>query len=282
MTPVILGIVNITEDSFSDGGRYLETVAAIAHGHELAHGGADVLDLGAASSNVRSAPVPPDVEIARLAPVIAALHSAGRTLSIDSFSTPVQRWALQQGVAYLNDIQGFADPALYPDLASSSAKLIIMHSVQGLGQATEADVSPVEIYARVVRFFEGRIGALDAAGVARGRMILDPGMGFFLSANPETSLEMLRRLPDLKAHFGLPVLVGVSRKSFLRKITNWQGPADEMGAATLAAELFAAAAGAEYIRTHDTAALADGLKFWQAAQAPSVLRSDGLPGAKDA
>lgn len=282
MTPVILGIVNITEDSFSDGGRYLETVAAIAHGHELANGGADVLDLGAASSNVQSASVPPDVEIARLAPVVAALHGAGRTLSIDSFSTPVQRWALGQGVAYLNDIQGFADPALYPDLVASAAKLIMMHSVQGLGQATETDVSPAGIYARVVRFFEGRICALEAAGVARGRIILDPGMGFFLSSNPETSLEMLRRLPDLKAHFDLPVLIGVSRKSFLRKITNRQCQADEMGAATLAAELFAAAAGAEYIRTHDAAALADGLKFWQAARGLSVLGSDGLPRAKDA
>lgn len=268
MTPIILGIVNITEDSFSDGGRYLKTVAAIAHAHELAMGGADVLDLGAASSNIHSAPVSPEVEIARLAPVVEALHQDGQKLSIDTFSTPVQRWALAQGVAYLNDIQGFADPALYPDLAASDAKLIVMHSVQGLGQATETDVPPAEIYARVVRFFEDRIGVLEAAGVARGRLILDPGMGFFLSSTPETSLEVLRRLPDLRAHFGLPVLIGVSRKSFLRKITNRQGPADQTGAVTLAAELFAASAGAEYIRTHDAAALADGLKFWQAAHRP--------------
>ena len=119
MPPIILGIVNITEDSFSDGGRYLKTIAAIAHARELAAAGAGVLDLGAASSNVDSAPVPPDVEIARLAPVVAALKADGRAVSIDSFATPVQRWALSAGVDYLNDIQGFADPELYPDLALS-------------------------------------------------------------------------------------------------------------------------------------------------------------------
>ncbi|MGB8602414.1 MAG: dihydropteroate synthase [Rhizomicrobium sp.] len=263
MASTILGIVNITEDSFSDGGRYLETIAAIDHAHELAMDGADVLDLGAASSNIDSTPVPPEVEIARLAPLVEALHKDGRVLSIDSFSTPVQRWALEQGVAYLNDIQGFADPALYPDLARSPARLILMHSVQGRGKATETDVAPAEIYDRVVHFFEQRIAALTMAGVARDRLILDPGMGFFLSSNPETSLEVLRRLPDLKAHFGLPVLIGVSRKSFLRRITNRQ--TSDCGAVTLAAELFAASAGADYIRTHDAACLADGLKFWQAA-----------------
>lgn len=261
--PVIFGIVNITDDSFSDGGRYLAADAAIAHAEALAADGADVLDLGAASSNIHSAPVPASVEIARLAPVVAALHAQGKSLSIDTFNPDVQRWALRQGVAYLNDIQGFPDPEIYPDLAQSSAKLVAMHSVQGRGIATVADVAPGEIYDRLATFYDRRLAALDSAGIARRRVIMDPGMGFFLSKNPQTSFEVLRRLPELKKAFDLPVLIGVSRKSFLRKITNRQ--LDESGPATLAAEIFAAAQGADIIRTHDVKSLADGLKIWQAA-----------------
>lgn len=256
-------IVNITTDSFSDGGKYLARDAALAHARALRADGADVLDLGAASSNIASAPIPADVEISRLAPVVAALKAEGARLSIDSFSTPVQRWALSQEVDYLNDIQGFSDPAFYPELARGTAKLIVMHSVQGRGKATVTDIVPDEIHDRLLTFFAARIDALTAAGVARERLILDPGMGFFLSANPQTSFEVLRRLPEWKAVFGLPVLVGVSRKSFLRKITNRQ--LDELGASTLACELFAAAQGADMIRTHDAKNLADGLKVWQAA-----------------
>lgn len=261
--PRIFAIVNITEDSFSDGGRYLTAEAAIAHGEALIGAGADVLDLGAASSNIHSAPVPAEVEIARLAPVVSALHAKGRTLSIDSFSTAVQRWALGRNVAYINDIQGFSDPAFHPELAAARARLIVMHSVQGRGKATVTDVPPEAIFDRVCAFFDARIAALTAAGVARERLILDPGMGFFLGDDPQTSFEVLRRLPDLKAAFGLPVLIGVSRKSFLRKITKRQ--LDELGASTLAGEIFAACQGADVLRTHDAGALADGLAIWQAA-----------------
>lgn len=261
--PTIFGIVNITEDSFSDGGKYLHAGDAIAHAQTLAADGADALDLGGASSNLHSAPIPPEVEIARLAPVVGALHEKGLRLSIDTFHPKVQRWALQQGVAYLNDIQGFPDPEIYPDLARAQASLVVMHSVQGRGKATEIDVRPDEIYDRLFCFFAQRITALEKAGVAKNRLILDPGMGFFLSSNPQTSFEALRRLPDLKKNFGLPVLIGVSRKSFLRKITN--RTLDRTGPSTLAAELFAAVSGADYIRTHEAGALKDVLDIWQAA-----------------
>lgn len=254
--PLILGIVNITEDSFSDGGRYLSADAATTHARALAASGADVLDLGAAASNVASRKVSPQTEIARLAPVIEALHADGRQVSVDTFSPEVQRWALEQNVAYLNDIQGFPHAEIYPETASSSARLIVMHSVQERGRATEIDVPPEDILDRILRFFEKRISALEKAGIARERLILDPGMGFFLSSNPETSLTVLRNLSKLKKAFGLKVLVGVSRKSFLRKITKKESAA---GAATLAAELFAVENGADYIRTHDTAALSDAL-----------------------
>jgi len=251
----ILGILNITEDSFSDGAKYLEPSAAIAHGRALIADGADVLDLGAASSNPESQGVPPDVEISRLAPVVAALP--GVALSIDSFSSAVQRWALAQNVAYINDIHGFADAALYPELAAAPARLIVMHAVQEQGAATRVDVAPEVIMGRIERFFETRLSALERAGVARTRLILDPGMGFFLGTNPRTSFTVLQNLATLKKRFGLPVLVSVSRKSFLRRLTGRDVHAS--AAVSLAAELFAIHQGADYIRTHAPGALRDAL-----------------------
>jgi len=259
-------ILNITPDSFSDGGRFFAPEAALAQAEKLMTGGADVLDLGGAASNVNAEAVSPEVEIARLAPVVAALKAKGAPVSIDTFSPAVQRWAMAEGVDYINDIQGFPEPSLYPELARSPAKLVMMHSVQGRGKATRLPVAPPEIFDRVCGFFEARIGALTAAGVARERLILDPGMGFFLSDDPKTSFEMLRRTSDLKHAFGLPVLISVSRKSFLRKITG-RPPADS-GAGTLAAEIFAVLQGADYIRTHDPAALKDGLAVWRALAGP--------------
>ena len=262
----ILGILNITEDSFSDGGKYLAPEAAIAHGKRLLAEGADILDIGAASSNPDARPVPVETEIARLAAVVPALKAKGASISIDSFVPDVQRWALGAGVDYLNDIHGFAEPALYPALAAARAKLIVMHAIQQAddnhGLATRADVPPTEIYGRVAGFFEARIAALSRAGIARERLILDPGMGFFLGRDPENSLILLRRLPELKKAFGLPLLVSVSRKSFLRMLTG--RAAADAGAATLAAELFADANGADYIRTHVPGALRDGLEILKA------------------
>lgn len=252
----LLGILNITDDSFSDGGKFLAPEAAIAQGETLMADGADILDIGAASSNPRAGAVPAALEISRMAPVLPALQAKGASLSIDTFSTPVQRWALAHGVDYLNDIHGFADPAFYPELAASNAKLIVMHAVQEAGVATARDVPTGEIFGRVVGFFENRLAALARAGIAEDRLILDPGMGFFLGKDPENSWEMLRRLSDFKARFGLPLLVSVSRKSFLR----FGRPPDEAGPGSLAAELYAEAAGADYIRTHAPAPLRAGLK----------------------
>lgn len=257
----ILGILNITEDSFSDGGKYLEPAAALAHARELAKD-ADILDIGAASSNPDSASVSTEIEIARLKSVLVALERENIALSIDTFSPQVQRWALKHNVAYLNDIRGFPDEALYPELAASSAKLIVMHAVQEQGRATHIDVPPAEILSRIRRFFEGRITALTQSGIGRGRLILDPGMGFFLGSDPETSLTVLRALPALKREFALPVLISVSRKSFLRKIAG-VGAADA-GPASLTAELFAALKGADFIRTHDPKALKGALAVWAA------------------
>jgi dihydropteroate synthase type 2 len=235
--------------------------AAIARARKLAADGAAVIDLGGAASNPDAKPVAPHIEIARLAPVIAALKQDRIAVSVDTFSPEVQRWALSEGVDYLNDIRGFPDPALYSRLAASPAKLIVMHAVDGA--ATHVEVLPGDIMERILAFFKRRIAALTQAGIARERLILDPGMGFFLGSLPDTSFAVLRGLSALKQAFGLPVLVSVSRKSFLRRLTGRS--AAETGPASLAAELFAAAQGADYIRTHDVGALRDALLVQAAA-----------------
>jgi len=256
--PLLVGILNITEDSFSDGARYLDPAAALAQARRLVAGGADIVELGAAASNVTAKAVPTDEEIRRLDPVIAALKSDGVPVSIDTFRPETQHFAIGRGVEYLNDIQGFPDPAIYPDLAAASCHLIVMHAVQGRGRARSVDLGPDEVWRRIEAFFGERIPQLERAGIARERLILDPGMGLFLSSRPEASLRVLAGLDALKRAFGLPIFVSVSRKSFLARLTGRENPA-ELGPAMLAAELYAARHGADFIRTHDPAALRDAL-----------------------
>jgi dihydropteroate synthase type 2 len=267
--PTILGIVNVTEDSFSDGRRFLDTSSALAHARALVAAGAQIIDLGAAASNVDAKPVSPAEEIRRLDPLIAALTADGMPVSVDSFVPEVQRFAIARGAAFLNDIQGFPDPSFYPELAAANCRLVVMHAVHGRGRAQRVELSSDEVWDRIHSFFVDRVAALEHAGVARGRLILDPGMGFFLSSRPEASLRVLAGLDQLKAAFGLPILVSVSRKSFLRAVTR-RSTAAELGAATLAAELYAAENGADYLRTHDPGALADGLRVITAVRAEAT------------
>ncbi len=270
--PAILGIVNITEDSFSDGGRYLDHRAALTQARALVAAGAQIIDLGAAASNIDAKPVAAAEEIRRLDPLLAALAADGIPVSVDSFVPEVQRFAIARGAHFLNDIRGFSDPAIYPELAAASCGLIVMHAVGGRGRAQRVELSADEVWRRIHDFFADRVAALERAGIARQRLILDPGMGFFLSSRPEASLRVLAGLDRLKQAFGLPILVSVSRKSFLRAVTGRSGTA-QLGAATLAAELFAAENGADYIRTHDPGPLADALKVIAALRRQQIGKS---------
>jgi len=274
----ILGIVNITRDSFSDGGRFLDPARALAHCAKLLGEGAQVLDLGPASSNPDAEEVSAEDEVGRLAPVFDGLDKlevydrSDFQVSVDSFQTETQRYALSRGVDYLNDIQGFSEPAFYTELAASTAKLIVMHSVQASGIATRDEVGVADMISHICAFYDDRLAALEGAGIARDRLILDPGMGFFLSPDPDVSFEVLARIDEIKARYQLPVLISVSRKSFLRSATG--KTAAQAGAASLAAELMAVMGGADFIRTHEPAPLRDGLAVWQAlsarAQEPPV------------
>src|SRR6266568_2454318 len=155
--PRLVGIVNITEDSFSDGGRFLDPAAAIAQARSLAAEGADIVELGATASNVAASPVAPEEEIRRLDPVIAAVADTGAAIGIDTSQPETQRFALARGVGYLNDIRGFPDPGVYPDLAAGNCRLVVMHAVEVEGRARRVDLRADEVWRRIEKFFAERI-----------------------------------------------------------------------------------------------------------------------------
>jgi len=258
----IVGIVNITEDSFSDGGRYLAPESAIAHGQALAEAGARIVELGPASSHPDSRPVPAERQIERLRPVLDALRSSGIRTCVDATDPDVLRFAIASGADWLNDVRGFPEASLYPELAAARAELVVVHSLAQAERADRSLASPRQVLDSIERFFDSRLTALVRGGVAEERLIVDPGMGFFLGRDLRASIAVLQRIAVLRSRFGRPVLVSVSRKSFLREVTG--SGLDAIGAATLAAELFAARTGADWIRTHDVRALRDGLSVEEA------------------
>lgn len=260
--PRLLGIVNITEDSFSDGGLYRDPERALDRARILLKEGAHAVDLGAASSHPDSQKVGAREEIERLRPVIDGLQESGCQISVDSYNPEVQRFAMERGVRFLNDIQGFPHPELHEALARFPGRLILMHSIQRQGPATRERSDVEKLPGRICDFFDERITALERGGVAREKLILDPGMGFFLGSSPEASLIVLRNINRFKERYHLPLLLSVSRKSFLGALTDRE--VSRRGAATLSAELFLAEQGVDYIRTHDVGALADALKIRRA------------------
>lgn len=256
----IFGILNITEDSFSDGGLYLGRSAAVDHARLLVEAGADVIDIGPAASNPDAKQVSSQEEINRITPIYEGY--AGKVqLSVDSFNPATQLWAMNQGFEYLNDIHGFPNPEIYPAIADAKCKLVVMHSILSSWKADMSYTDPDTILSRITDFFEGRVSSLVESGISRSRIIIDPGMGYFLGSNPEPSINALRNIAELKKQLKLPVMISVSRKSFLRSITGRS--ATEALPATLAAEIFAAMKGVDYIRTHDVRALNDALKVLQ-------------------
>jgi len=260
--PQIVGIVNITGDSFSDGGQFLKPTAAIDHARSLIAAGADFVELGPASSNPDALLLSAEDQIERLAPVLNELSADKVPLSVDATNSAVLEFAIDAKVAMLNDIRGFSDPALHDRLADCDARLVVMHSLLERERAARNNATPEQVLASIDRFFETRLGELVRAGVPEERLIVDPGMGFFLGNDPKASIAVLQRIPELKARFGCPIFISVSRKSFLRAITG--RAIEDIGPATLAAELYAAREGATYLRTHDVLALGDALKTVEA------------------
>ena len=270
LSATIVGIVNVTRDSFSDGGEFLDPDAAVAQARQLVAEGADVIDLGAESTHPDSEDVSAEEQIARLTPVIERLRADGTRVSVDTYKPAVMRHVLGLGVDFINDITALRDPESVAAVRDAGAKLILMHSRAQAARAERSEADPATIVDEIIGFFEQRVVALTGAGIARQRLIVDPGMGFFLGVNPEASLAVLRHLERLHA-LNLPILVSTSRKSFIGVALGSRDaprPVAERGAGTLATEIGAAQQGASYIRTHNVRALCDALTMLEAVVRP--------------
>ena len=256
--PRIMGVVNLTADSFSDGGRWLEPSAAIEQAHRLVDEGADLLDLGAESTRPGAEPVPAELELERLRPVIRALAGVGVPLSVDTRKPEVMRAVLDEGADMINDVSGFASAAAIEAVRGGSAACCAMHMQ---GEPSTMQLAPVyrDVVGDIRGWLAARVAALQHAGVDRSRIVVDPGIGF--GKTLEHNLALLARLPEL-APEGVPVLVGVSRKSMLGAITG--RPVGERLPGSLAAMLAAVARGARIVRVHDVAATRDALAVWRA------------------
>jgi len=258
--PLVMGIVNLTPDSFSDGSLYLEADAAIAHARALVAEGADMLDLGAESTRPGAQPVSAENELRRLLPVLEALRDAGVPLSVDTFKPEVMRRVLDAGADMINDIYGFRQPGALQAVAASRCGLCAMH-MQGEPRTMQQAPQYGDVVAEVRGFLQERLDALLAAGIEPKRIALDPGFGFGKTAAQNYLL--LNRLAELRIG-PYPLLLGLSRKSMLGHVVGRQ-PAERV-AASIAAALAAVARGAEILRVHDVAATVDAVKIWKAVE----------------
>lgn len=263
VSPKIFGIVNVTTDSFSDGGRYFHAENAVAHAEQLRADGADVLDVGAESTHPDAEDVAAAEEIVRLEPVVTAMVKQGAEVSIDTTKADVMREMVALGAHWLNDVNGFrdADALRVAGQCEDHVRFVVMYSRSKSARADRQSSGAAGLLAELSDFFTERRRAFAAVGVGPDRIVFDPGMGFFLGNDAEPSLEVLRNLRELTAEAG-SMLVSVSRKSFLGQVTG--AAVLQRGPATLSAELWAARHGAGYLRTHDVRALHDALRVQKA------------------
>ncbi len=249
--PFLMGVVNATPDSFSDGGRFLDADAAVEHALRLAEEGADLVDVGGESTRPGAPPVPAEEEIARVVPVVERLRARGLAapISIDTSKGAVARAALAAGADLVNDVTALSDPDLARACAEAGVPIVLMHT-----RGTPADMASRAVYGDVVadvaRELAAALARAEAAGVARERTILDPGIGFAKTA--AQSAEVLGRVGELRA-LGRPLLVGPSRKSFIGKLGGGAAAQDRLPG-TLAAVAACVLAGVEILRVHDVAA----------------------------
>jgi len=247
--PLVMGILNVTPDSFSDGGAFLSPDAALAHAAQMVTEGADILDIGAESTRPNAVPVSAAEELRRLEAVLPAVVRLGPPVSIDTMKSTVAAWALDRGAAIVNDIWGLQrDPDMVDVVARYRVPVIVMHN-------RDAADPQIDIMADIVAFFERSLTIAARAGIPRERIVLDPGIGF--GKTQEQSITAIARLDRLKA-FGLPLLVGASRKRFVNSVTP-SPPRQRLGG-SLAAHILAVERGATFIRVHDVAATVQAMR----------------------
>lgn len=258
--PLIMGVVNVTPDSFSDGGSFASASAAVAHAQSLLEEGADILDIGGESTRPGAPPVALDEERRRVLPVIEALANCGGPVSVDTQKPQLMREALAAGVSMVNDVNALAAPGALEAVAATTAAVCLMHK-KGDPRTMQQDPRYDDVVREVREFLGARIAAAHAAGIAPERIVIDPGFGF--GKTFEHNLALLRELGQIVA-LGAVVLAGLSRKSMLGKITGRN--VDERVYAGIAAALIAVENGARIVRVHDVAATRDALAVWQAVK----------------
>jgi dihydropteroate synthase len=256
--PRVMGILNVTPDSFSDGGRFFDRERALDHARRMVADGADIIDVGGESTRPGAPEVDVAEEAARVLPVVAALAGEGVLVSIDTMKPAVMRDAVAAGAVMINDVRALCEPGALEAAAATDAAVCLMH-MRGTPRTMQSDTHYGDVVAEVCHFLVGRARACEAAGIARERIAIDPGFGF--GKDVDDNMRLVRRLHVL-GETGYPVVAGLSRKSSLGKLTG-RG-AEERVAASLAAMLAAVSRGANIVRVHDVRETVDALVVWHA------------------
>ncbi len=259
--PLVMGILNITPDSFSDGGRFASLDLALSHAEQMIADGVDIIDIGGESTRPGAPPVALDEELRRVMPVVYALRDCGRPLSVDTRRPAVMREVLAAGADMINDIEGFRDPDSLAAVSDSDCAICIMH-MQGQPQSMQRAPHYDDVFAEVRDVLRERSKRALAAGIAAERICIDPGYGF--GKTTEHNLTLLARQDALQQAIGFPLLAGLSRKSTIGQLTG--RPVEQRMAGSIAAALVAATNGARIVRVHDVAETVDALKVWDAAR----------------
>lgn len=256
-----MGILNITPDSFSDGGRFHSLDLALSHAEQMIADGVDIIDIGGESSRPGAQPLPLDEELRRVMPVLYALRDCGKPLSVDTYKPEVMREAVAAGADMINDINGFRASGALSALKDAECALCIMH-MQGEPATMQQGPQYRDVTGAVIQFLRDRLREIGEYGIERIRLCIDPGFGF--GKTLEHNLTLLRELDRIGDELGLPILAGLSRKSMIGAMTG--KPVEQRAAGSVAAALAAVARGAQIVRVHDVAETVDALKIWQAVE----------------
>ncbi len=259
--PLVMGILNITPDSFSDGGKYLSLPSVLSHAEEMIREGVDIIDIGAESSRPGADPVPLQEELDRILPVVEALKDCGKPLSIDTYKPEVMAAALAHGADMINDIYGFTSDGALEAVAGSDCGLCVMH-MQGNPKSMQKCPHYEDVTREVSDFLEQRVSDLKEAGISENRICIDPGFGF--GKTLEDNLVLLKNMDVLHEKLDLPVLAGLSRKSVVAALTGKS--VEKRLAGSLAIALSAVEHGVAILRVHDVGETLDALKVWLATR----------------
>ncbi|KQW87137.1 dihydropteroate synthase [Massilia sp. Root418] len=257
---LVMGILNVTPDSFSDGGQHASLEFAIAHAEEMIEQGVDIIDIGGESTRPGAPAVPLEDELRRVMPVVYALRDCGKAISVDTYKPAVMREAVLAGVDMINDINAFRAPGAISAVRDSDCALCIMH-MRGDPATMQQAPEYTDVVREVADFLRARIDALTAAGIERRRIWIDPGFGF--GKTVEHNYALIKAGRRMVEELGVPLLAGVSRKSMIGAVTG--KPVEQRMAGSIGGALAAVAHGAQIVRVHDVAETVDALKVWQAA-----------------